>query len=407
MNGQNIRTANKFPIIDYEMEWNDNDIPEEYENYGSDEAPLPDPSTESFTTEDIPEPIKQDAFLNSLQEAQEKLAEMYEDILERQKKLDSKVSKLIENTENKAEQRNRILDNLEDNMKITNINEQEGSLTLLPFFNAVARKHIGKIENLEKKRASRADRLKKRISERDDCIDRIERLNDTNIMLEKVMQYLPNSAPQFVSSLCGRVTARNNSKIESLQKEYMPKLNRKIQESENEVKRFDKRIAFSECKLERCTAMSGVIKSFAILNSSERKGLFARSISSLHDSTLRLNEMKIDRANGKLDKLCEKLDSAETYSERYEIKRKQDRLNERVKSLNKLSDALRKADPKKLADDDTIEEAKNAAIETMKTGVSAGSVENKTAEKAAEATHKPPIKKRTEILQKMPQAKRR
>lgn len=281
--------------------------------------------------------------LETFQDQQRQMNEQFELLRKRQQETDEKLKALANNDNVAVRPAHSAIQQGEINAAETEINTSSESIALLPIFSAVAKNHIERIDRFEKKRAVKADKLERNKEKLDDYHEKIEKLKDINAMLDKSSEYLPFPTPAFLTNLYKKVCDKNNERIEKIQNEKIPKTEKKIKNHEAAVSSLDNKIELTQCKLDRCTALSGVIKSFAILNPSERKAVFSTSISNLHDATCKLNENKILRANDKLDRLCEAYDLAETHTEKYDIKSKQDKLYEKIKKLNKQSKAIQDA----------------------------------------------------------------
>lgn len=172
-----------------------------------------------------------------------------------------------------------------------------------------------------------------------------------------------------------------NSKDEPVpQKEF----DNEVAKDKRRINKVETNIDITQSKYDKCAAMSGIIRSFAILNTDKRRAVFVDSVNSLHSSQCRLNEAKINKANIRLDKLCQKYEDAQTYTEANDIKIKQNKLYDKIKKLNEEKKKLEKSEYKNPF---TVEE-KQAADENMRSTAALmmkRAEENPTDENIAEA----------------------
>lgn len=321
--------------------------------------------------------INMQQYLENIAAQNAEMMKQFDMIRKRQQQTDEQLEELI--GDRKPRERQGIVPLNDDSSEIS-LSCHE--LSLLPIFSTAAKGYVAKLDSLERKRAEQADKLDRHEAKLNDTKDRIERLKDINKMLETTAERMSIGV---INNVLNSVREHNIKKLEKLEKETVPKLENKVAKDKRRINKVETNIDITQSKYDKCAAMSGIIRSFAIiLNTDKRRAVFVDSVNSLHSSQCRLNEAKINKANIRLDKLCQKYEDAQTYTEANDIKIKQNKLYDKIKKLNEEKKKLEKSEYKNPF---TVEE-KQAADENMRSTAALmmkRAEENPTDENIAEA----------------------
>lgn len=321
--------------------------------------------------------INMQQYLENIAVQNAEMMKQFDMIRKRQQQTDEQLEELIGDSR-KPRERQEIVPLNDDSSEIS-LSCHE--LSLLPIFSTAAKGYVAKLDSLERKRAEQADKLDRHEAKLNDTKDRIERLKDINKMLETTAERMSIGV---INNVLNSVREHNIKKLEKLEKETVPKLENKVAKDKRRINKVETNIDITQSKYDKCAAMSGIIRSFAILNTDKRRAVFVDSVNSLHSSQCRLNEAKINKANIRLDKLCQKYEDAQTYTEANDIKIKQNKLYDKIKKLNEEKKKLEKSEYKNPF---TVEE-KQAADENMRSTAALmmkRAEENPTDENIAEA----------------------
>ena len=86
-----------------------------------------------------------------------------------------------------------------------------------------------------------------------------------------------------LSSVVNLMIDRNQRKIDKIQNVSIPKHEAKIEKHKDRIATLEHKIAVSQAKADKLQGLSGVIKSFAVLNPEKRRQEYAQSMDLLHE----------------------------------------------------------------------------------------------------------------------------
>lgn len=193
------------------------------------------------------------------------------------------------------------------------MDETHKSEAILPVINAVYDIYSDRIDELQKDKAEINDRISA-------CHDKIavisetaDRLSATNEMLTRLMN------EHRIPKAAGAVIAVNQAKINRIRDTQIPKLENSISRDAMQIEKLDKRIETSSLKAERMKHLSGVIKSFTILNPAKRREQFALHMDGMRNCSNKLLENKITAETEKLNSLRERYEKTDSMVEKYKL----------------------------------------------------------------------------------------
>lgn len=126
---------------------------------------------------------------------------------------------------------------------------------LLPFLNAKANFHADRIDNLNRKIATKQDKLRKNEAKINRLSEKADKLEDTNKMLKAMLGKVP---------LVQKMIASNEKKIQDIRENKIPKRQEKCKQHKQQIAKLTHKRDTVQHKLDRVTALSNVITSFAI-----------------------------------------------------------------------------------------------------------------------------------------------
>lgn len=247
------------------------------------------------------------------------------------------------------------------------MDETHKSEAIMPVINAIYDIYSDRIDDLQKDKAEINDRISA-------CHDKIavlsetaDRLSATNEMLTRLMN------EHKIPKAAGAVIAVNQAKIIRIRETQIPKLENSISRDAMQIEKLDKRIETVSLKAERMKHLSGVIKSFTILNPAKRREQFAFHMDGMRACSNKLLENKITAETEKLNNLRERYEKTDSAVEKYNLTDKiakqtnlvrdlKAKLNENVKPLAEINSqqldkviAETEKNMEKLADSETID----------------------------------------------------
>lgn len=256
----------------------------------------------------------------------------------------------------------------EEKIPITEeMDETHKSEAIMPVINAIYDIYSDRIDDLQKDKAEINDRISA-------CHDKIaslsetaDRLSATNEMLTQLMN------EHKIPKAAGAVIAVNQAKINRIRDTQIPKLENSSSRDAMQIEKLDKRIETVSLKAERMKHLSGVIKSFTILNPAKRREQFSFHMDGMRACSNKLLESKITAETEKLNNLHERYEKTDSAVEKYNLTDKiskqtnlvrdlKAKLNENVKPLSEIESqqldkviAETEKNLEKLADSETID----------------------------------------------------
>ena len=141
-------------------------------------------------------------------------------------------------------------------------NNIQKSGKLLPFLNAKAEQHTSRIDNLNGKIATQESKISKHTVKIKKLTAKVDKLEDTNKMLKNMLGDFPP-----VKALI----AKNEQKIADIRENKIPKRQEKSTLHKQQIEKLTHKRDVIQHKLDRVTALSNVITSFAIGTNQERR----------------------------------------------------------------------------------------------------------------------------------------
>ena len=132
------------------------------------------------------------------------------------------------------------------------------------------------------------------------------------------------------SSVVNLMIDRNQRKIDKIQNISIPKREAKIEKHNDRIATLEHKIAVSQAKADKLQGLSGVIKSFAVLNPEKRRQEYAQCMDLLHDASRRSLSFKIEKCDTQIARLSQRYEKAENTTEQLSIQGK-------IKAIQDLS----------------------------------------------------------------------
>ena len=182
--------------------------------------------------------------------------------------------------------------------------KSKDSYALLPIISSKVSTQQQRIDTLTVKRTAAEEKISMQQTRIDNLTSKAERLTTTNEMLKELMN--SKMTPNVVKAAAQKVIKTNEDKIAKIRNEKIPNSEAKIEKQQNKIAKFDRKINFAQCKLNRYTSLNNVITSFSLINNSDRRKQFAAAMDNLHKSSVSLYNAKIDISTAKIVDLTDK-----------------------------------------------------------------------------------------------------
>ncbi len=206
---------------------------------------------------------------------------------------------------------------------------------LFPVLNTMRNTLDDKLDSLNDKKLTRLEKIDRSSRKIEKLNYRAERLENTNEMLKSVFGKVPG---------INLLIEQNEKKIDKIKNKSIPKREQKIEKHTNKIAQIDKKIDYTLAKIDKVTAMSGIVKSFGILNNEKRREAFGSSMDLLHNSSKQILAYKIDRCDTKIAQCNKDLqgtrfteDRAAIFDKRASFADKKQTFQLRLNKLNKVS----------------------------------------------------------------------
>lgn len=239
----------------------------------------------------------------------------------------------------------------------------------LPILKGLSEIQINRLNNLNAKQTELNNKNKFLVNKSQRLEARAEKLENTSTMLKALF---PNrQLPKPLQALADMTT----KKAAVIRDEKIPKNNQKIDKNLRRMAKNDRKIEVAQCKVDKYQNMSKVIKSFTILDSTERKQQFTRGLDGLHNASQRSLQLKLEKCEAKIDKLTQKYMDIETPNKPDIMAKlkaqteKKNTLTEKIEKLGKLEKPFAEQ-PENVVDDviktaETEIAAQEEALERM------------------------------------------
>lgn len=197
---------------------------------------------------------------------------------------------------------------------------------LLPFLNAKAEFHQGRIDSLDEKIANQTDKIDRNKAKIEALSAKADKLEDTNRMLKATVGNLPG---------IGAVIANNEKRIQAIREEKIPERQQKIDQAWKKIDKFTAKRDRIEHKLNRVVALNDTIKSFSIGFNKERREAFADAMTRLNGATVDcLSDKKASLEAKKQEILTTYNDPATSVVDKYKLSEQLKSVNERITALD-------------------------------------------------------------------------
>ncbi|MCR4759549.1 MAG: hypothetical protein K5705_04675 [Oscillospiraceae bacterium] len=174
---------------------------------------------------------------------------------------------------------------------------------LLPFLNTAKERYTTNIADLNAKRTVQQDKITQN-EEKIECLtSKADRLSATNDMMKRL------TAGTFLEAAADAIIARNQKRIDKIEKKQIPNAEKKIAEHEKRIEALDRKIEMQQRKADKCTALSNVITSFVIMDPAKRRAQFSQAMDTLNRVTKESLEAKLDRCTDRNAVLQKRLQS--------------------------------------------------------------------------------------------------
>lgn len=258
------------------------------------------------------------------------------------------MDELLEQLKKSREITNKVLssENLQDRSAVEAVKLQnsishaktafEQQSNTLPILKNLSEMQLNKLNNLTAKQAELQNKNALLANKGQRLENRAEKLENTAVMLKALFQnkHIPKPLQAIIN--------KTEQKAAIIRNEKIPKNNMRIDKNLGKMAKNDRKIEVAQCKVDKYQNLSKVIKSFAVIDSTERKKQFTQGLDGLHNASLRSNQLKLAKCEEKIDKLSQKYMDADV-SQKFEIMDKlksqtvkKSSLNEKIEKLQKL-----------------------------------------------------------------------
>lgn len=258
------------------------------------------------------------------------------------------MDELLEQLKKSREITNKVLssENLQDRSAVEAVKLQnsishaktafEQQSNTLPILKNLSEMQLNKLNNLTAKQAELQNKNALLANKGKRLENRAEKLENTAVMLKALFQnkHIPKPLQAIIN--------KTEQKAAIIRNEKIPKNNMRIDKKLGKMAKNDRKIEVAQCKVDKYQNLSKVIKSFAVIDSAERKKQFTQGLDGLHNASLRSNQLKLAKCEEKIDKLSQKYMDADV-SQKFEIMDKlksqtvkKSSLNEKIEKLQKL-----------------------------------------------------------------------
>lgn len=228
---------------------------------------------------------------------------------------------------------NKQLENFD--LKFPNVEKKE---KLIPIANTMASLYQRKINS----RVNRAESHKKHIgllsADITKAKDTIQLLSDRNGMLKKI-----STSVAVLKNPINALIKRNELKIDRLSKN-IPKLEKQIQIHNNTIDKLNKAAEHYEIRKNVCKHFSDTVRSFFILDKTERNKSYLSSLSSMNTEIQKLNNEKINNCTSAIAKISSDFQSM-SHTEKEKAQNRLNSLNATRSSLVAKNKVLQAALP--------------------------------------------------------------
>ncbi len=204
---------------------------------------------------------------------------------------------------------------------------KETSDTLLPFISAVHTHHTTRLEGLKIKTAATKERIAGLEKELQHLQNSVDQLNDNVTMLRALGDELGMPLPFTV------LIESTERQLNRLLEKSIPKCEDNLRAEKTRIGKLEHKAAVAQAKADRSKAFSDVIRSFAILNPTERREKFSKAMDALHDASKRVTGFKIAKCESKLEKLKKERETAISSAHRVRLAEKIERTEYKLRCM--------------------------------------------------------------------------
>lgn len=197
---------------------------------------------------------------------------------------------------------------------------------LLPFLNAKAEFHQGRIDYLDEKIANQTDKIDRNKAKIEALSAKADKLEDTNRMLKATVGNLPGIR---------KIIEINEQRISAIREQKIPKREQKVEQGWKKIDTMTAKRDRIEHKLNRVVALNDTIKSFSIGFNKERREAFADAMTRLNGATVDcLSDKKASLEAKKQEILTTYNDPATSVVDKYKLSEQLKSVNERITALD-------------------------------------------------------------------------
>ena len=197
---------------------------------------------------------------------------------------------------------------------------------LLPFLDAKAEFHQGRIDSLDEKIANQTDKIDRNKAKIEALSAKADKLEDTNRMLKATVGNLPGIR---------KIIEINEQRISAIREQKIPKREQKVEQGWKKIDTMTAKRDRIEHKLNRVVALNDTIKSFSIGFNKERREAFADAMTRLNGATVDcLSDKKASLEAKKQEILTTYNDPATSVVDKYKLSEQLKSVNERITALD-------------------------------------------------------------------------
>ncbi len=202
---------------------------------------------------------------------------------------------------------------------------------LVPVLNAIFENHAAQADDIDKKIAAREDKIAAQEAKIEKLSVRAEKLEAANAVLKTLADKIP-----AVSA----VIASNEKKINSIRTELIPEKAKKIENHRTKINNLQHKKENVLNKAKKISAISGIIRSFMIPNSFERRKMFAENMESLNETSKNILKYKINKLQRRIDSISANYDKTSSSVEKLNLSRSLESVKEKLSVLNQKLERL-------------------------------------------------------------------
>lgn len=195
-------------------------------------------------------------------------------------------------------------DNVIENSAKSRENAADNKLILV--LNSVRERKQNKIENLNEKISACKEKISRQEMKIEKLTHRADKLAMANASLESLFKaHVPKPIQAIINA--------NVKRFDRIMNELIPKRENKISNQLAKIERHTLKAEKAQCTVDKVESIHRIVKSFAMLDKSERRKEFSAAMDSLHSAEKRAVDFKIAKCDDKISALIQEYEAAPDY----------------------------------------------------------------------------------------------